>query len=72
MADIASNNSPSAGVPKRLSTLDRYLTLWIFLAMAVGVALGFFLPSSVERFNQVVSVCPNRNRIDLDDVSTIG
>ena len=56
MAEIASNNSPSAGVPKRLSTLDRYLTLWIFLAMAVGVALGFFMPSSVERFNQVVSV----------------
>jgi ACR3 family arsenite transporter len=56
MADIASNNSPSARVPKRLSTLDRYLTLWIFLAMAVGVALGFFMPSSVERFNQVVSV----------------
>ncbi len=56
MADIASNNSPSTRVPKRLSTLDRYLTLWIFLAMAVGVALGFFMPSSVERFNQVVSV----------------
>jgi arsenite transporter len=37
------------GIAKRLSFLDRYLTLWIFLAMGVGVALGYLLPG-VEGF----------------------
>jgi ACR3 family arsenite transporter len=45
-----------SGVTSQLSFLDRYLTLWIFLAMALGVALGYFLPATVTAFNERFSV----------------
>jgi arsenite transporter len=38
---------------KRLSFLDRYLTLWIFLAMAVGIGLGFVFPGFVKGINRL-------------------
>jgi ACR3 family arsenite transporter len=46
----------NTSLTKRLSFLDRYLTLWIFLAMAVGVGLGYLLPKVVESFNAAVSI----------------
>jgi ACR3 family arsenite transporter len=36
---------------KKLNFLDRYLTLWIFLAMAIGVGIGYFFPSSSSFIN---------------------
>ena len=39
------NNRP------KLSFLDRYLTLWIFLAMLIGISIGYFIPNSAEFIN---------------------
>lgn len=36
---------------KRLNFLDSYLTLWIFLAMVIGVSIGYFIPSSSSYIN---------------------
>lgn len=42
-----------AGVTKKLSLLDRYLTLWIFLAMGFGIGLGYFVPEVVTGINKL-------------------
>jgi ACR3 family arsenite transporter len=43
-------------VKKRLSFLDRYLTVWIFAAMALGVLIGYAIPGAVAAFNTRFSV----------------
>ena len=40
-------------ITKKLSFLDRYLTVWIFLSMAVGVGLGYFIPTVGEGINSL-------------------
>jgi ACR3 family arsenite transporter len=44
---------------KKLKFLDRFLTLWIFTAMAVGVGLGYFIPSIVNFWNHFNSGTTN-------------
>ncbi len=48
---MTANDCTPAHERKKLSFLDRYLTLWIFLAMAIGVAIGYLFPSSSTFIN---------------------
>ncbi len=56
MSEAVAIQTAGAGASKRLSFLDRYLTLWIFSAMALGVGIGFLFPLAVQQFNDAVSV----------------
>ena len=40
---------------KKLSFIDRYLTLWIFITMAFGVGLGYFYPGVEKIINSFQS-----------------
>ena len=42
------NNAEPGAVVRRLPLLDRFLTLWIFLAMGLGVGLGYFVPGTAD------------------------
>jgi ACR3 family arsenite transporter len=44
---------------KKLGFLDRYLTLWIFLAMGIGVSLGYFIPETAAFINSLQSGTTN-------------
>ena len=56
---MSENNCNPANKRKSLSFLDRYLTLWIFLAMALGVALGYFIPGTAGYINSFSSGTTN-------------
>lgn len=57
--NMSANNCNPANGRKRLGFLDRYLTLWIFLAMGIGVAIGYFIPASSGFINSFRSGTTN-------------
>lgn len=56
---MSANNCAPAAERKRLGFLDRFLTLWIFVAMALGIAVGYFLPASSGVINSFSSGTTN-------------
>jgi ACR3 family arsenite transporter len=56
---MSANHCTPALETKKLGFLDRYLTLWIFLAMVAGVLIGYFFPSSSTYINSYSSGTTN-------------
>jgi len=54
--DVEAPTPASLPLHRRLSFLDRYLTVWIFAAMALGVLLGYAWPEAVETVNSSTQV----------------
>ena len=48
---LSSNSTQPTGIAGRLSILDRFLPLWIFLAMAIGIGLGAVIPHIKDAFS---------------------
>ncbi len=51
LSDSSPARTGTVSVVKQLSTLDRFLPLWIFVAMALGIGLGYFVPGIKGVFN---------------------
>jgi len=56
---MSADKCAPASERKKLSFFDRYLTLWIFLAMAVGVGTGYFIPAASAFINTYSSGTTN-------------
>jgi ACR3 family arsenite transporter len=56
MSECATATATTPSLARRLSFLDRYLTLWIFLAMGLGVALGYVFPATIKGLNEASQV----------------
>jgi ACR3 family arsenite transporter len=56
---MSNSNCAPAANRKKLSFLDRYLTLWIFLAMVIGISIGYFIPTSSILINSMSSGTTN-------------
>lgn len=53
------NHCAPAAERKKIGFINRYLTLWIFIAMAIGVAIGYWVPSSSGFINSFSSGATN-------------
>ncbi len=60
-AHMNPTNKFTTGVRKNTSLLDRYLTVWIFAAMILGVGIGYMFKGSVTAFNVMLTVGEHTN-----------